>query len=184
MVYSLKVAQFGQLLIRIIIQNVDIHPSFSFPTATTQSLYICKCRWTCSSAGQGKKRTGRFPAVQKQMCYNISHSASRGDPPHFHHPNLFQVWGFLHHLRTQGLHIFLPWVTVLQKGIGTWLESSFSYSALSIQMSGYTPALVKKEGNLLRKKRTFQKDHPCTRGTSQISYKRSEEYINVPLTIG
>lgn len=66
MICSLTVAQFGQFLIRSIIQNVDIHPSFSFPTATTQSLYICKCRWTCSSAGQGKKRTGIFPAVQKQ----------------------------------------------------------------------------------------------------------------------
>lgn len=42
-------------------------------------------------------------------------------------------------------------------GTGTWLKSSFSDSALSIQTSGYTSATVKKEDNLVWKREKHSK---------------------------
>lgn len=174
MVYSLKVVQSGQLLIRDIIKNADIHPSFSFPTATTQSLYICKCRQAYTPAGQGKKTTGRTPSWAEISCATTSHTLhpEASNPPHFHQPNQLHIWGFLHHLGlkawTHFFHVSLPgWRNPSPRGLkrwglpsagtGTCLESSFSDSALSIQMSGYTTAPVKKESNLVGERKAHSK---------------------------
>lgn len=129
----------------------------------TQVWMLLQSHWT----GKEKDRE------DSQLCRNIlwyniyTLHPQASHPPHFHQPNPFQVWGFsiIFALKdfTTFFHVSLPsrrnpspWGLMRQglpsAGSGTWLGSHFSDSVLGIQMSGYTPAPVKKEDNLIRKR--------------------------------
>lgn len=107
------------MLIRAVIQKPDVHPSFSFPTATLEShLLYASAGGLAALLDWGRKGQGGFTAVQKHpdvtshlaLCIRrLTILLSSTSPTHS------RSGAFLHHFQTQRLHILLQYVTPQQK---------------------------------------------------------------------